>query len=167
VEPLLPVERFVAYQAALGLTPSTGERVELRRLPQFFADRLGWKELAETVAGVYHALPPEDQQRACVFGQNYGQAGAIDFYGPPLGLPHAISGHNSYHVWGPRGCSGELVMVIGDGHETLDRIFGSVELAATTHCPDCMPYEDDLSIWVCREPKVSLSDLWCEIGTYI
>ena len=49
----------------------------------------------------YRSLPPEDRSRACVFGRNYGEAGAIDFFGARDGLPRAVSGHNSYYLWGP------------------------------------------------------------------
>jgi hypothetical protein len=165
-KPVLPVERFVAYQAALGMEPGTSERKEVGRLPQFFADRLGWRELAETVARVHAALPVEDQARACVFGQNYGQAGAIEFYGRELGLPKAISGHNSYHLWGAGDCSGEVMLVMGDDAERLNELFESVELGATFHCDDCMPYENDKPIWVCRNMRLPFEQLWPQIGHY-
>src|SRR6266571_4343604 len=70
-------------------------------LPQHFADRFGWKEMVRSVARAYHSLPSYDQKRAAIFCQNYGQAGAIDFFGPTYGLPPAISGHQNYFVWGP------------------------------------------------------------------
>jgi len=159
-KPILPLERFVAYQAALGVEPGSDERHELGRLPQFFADRLGWRELAESVAAVHRSLPPDERARACVFGQNYGQAGAIDLYGPPLGLPRAISGHNSYHLWGPRGCTGEVVLVIGDDRESLAELFEQVEPGADYRCPDCMPYEAVKTIWICRRLRLPLAELW-------
>jgi len=132
-KPLLRVERFVAYQAALGMQPGTAERHAMGRLPQFFADRLGWRELAETVAQAHRALPDDERSKVCVFGQNYGQAGAIDFYGPALGLPKAISSHNSYHVWGPGDCTGEVLLMIGDEREDLRA--GLRERRAGRHLP--------------------------------
>lgn len=165
-KPLLPVESFVAYQQRLGLAPREMEHHEHGRLPQFFADRLGWPELAATAAGVYHALPEPDRTRACIFGQNYGQAGAIDFYGARLGLPKAISGHNSYHLWGPRSCTGEVVIVIGDHRERLEELFESVQLAAVHTCTDCMPYENNLPIWVCRGLRMSVDELWPQVASY-
>ncbi len=165
-KPVLPVERFVAYQALLGRKPSTGERKELGRLPQFFADRLGWRELAESVREVHEALPEADKRRACVFGQNYGHAAAIDFHGPALGLPAALSGHNSYHLWGPRGCSGEVMIVIDDDRESLESVFESVEQAGLYACDDCMPYESRKPIWVCRGMRIPLEDLWPRLKHY-
>ena len=90
-KPLLPVESYVRWAAMLGQKPTTGERKSLGRLPQFYADMHGWRELAEAVAKVHQSLPPADQARSCVFGQNYGEAGAIDFFAVELGSPPAIS----------------------------------------------------------------------------
>ena len=165
-KPVLPVETFVAYQAALGLGPSTDERKELGRLSQFFADRIGWPELAETVARVYSDLSPEEQAEACIFAQNYGQAGAIDFFGPELGLPAAISGHNSYWWWGHHDCSGRAVIIIGGDPEDHRRTFASVERATTYTCQDCMPYENDKPIWVCREPRIAIDEAWPRVRHY-
>ena len=108
----------------------------------------------------------EERAGACVFGQNYGQAGAIEYFGPPLGLPPAVSGHNSYWLWGPGSCTRELVVVIGGGRERLDERFRDVRLGAVSRCRDCMPYEDGLSIWVARGPKQSLRDVWPLVKHY-
>ena len=58
--------------------------------------------MAAEVARVYRALPEEDRKKAAIFGQNYGQAGAVDRFGPALGLPKALSGHLTYHRWASR-----------------------------------------------------------------
>jgi hypothetical protein len=166
-KPLLPVDLYVRYAARLGMKPSTGERQALGRLPQFFADMHGWPELAAAVAKVYAALPADEQSRACIFGQNYGEAGAIDFFGKAYGLPKAISSHNSYHLWGPRGCSGEIMIVIGGDEEDLLEFFTSVTRGATFTCADCMPYENDLPIWVARGLRRPVSELWPTIRSFI
>jgi hypothetical protein len=159
-KPLLSEDVYVRYAARLGFDPSTDENHELGRLPQFFADMHGWRELAEAVGEVHRALPEADRARACVFGQNYGQAGAIEFFGPDLGLPPALSGHNSYHLWGPGACSGEVVIVIEDDRESMEEIFETAEWAATFTCVDCMPYENDKQIWVGRKLRLPLAELW-------
>lgn len=69
--------------------------------------------MTETVARVHDRLPPEEQSQACVLAGNYGEGGAIDFFGEKNGLLKAISGHNSYYLWGPRRCNGETVVAIG------------------------------------------------------
>ena len=165
-KPVLRVETFVRYQAALGMEPGTDERKEVGRLPQFFADRLGWEELAETVAGVFHELSESEQLRACIFAQNYGQAGAIDLYGPPLGLPPAISGHNSYWLWGHRDCSGDVVIVIGGDVEDHRQTFARVDRATTYSCRDCMPYENNKPIWICRDARSPIEEIWPAVRNY-
>ena len=76
-------------------------------------------------AGAYNSLPPDVRLRTPVFGQNYGQAGAIDLFGPKYGIPEgsAISGHQSYYLWGPHGYTGESVIVMAERPERLAEIF--------------------------------------------
>jgi hypothetical protein len=165
--PVLPVETFVRYAAALGQKPGTEERQALGRLPQFYADMQGWREMAEAVAAVVHALPAEDRAKACVFGQNYGEAAAIEYFARDLDLPPAISGHNSYWLWGPGACTAEVVIVVGDGRERLEERFADVELGGVSHCADCMPYEDGRSIWVARGLKQPIASLWPRLKGFI
>ncbi|MCP3982241.1 MAG: glycosyltransferase family 39 protein [bacterium] len=165
-KPVLPIETYVRYAQALGVAPSTSERKEVARLPQFFADRLGWRELAETVQQVVQTLPAEQRERACVFGQNYGHAGAIDFYADELDLPPALSGHNSYHLWGPGSCDGSVLIVIDDRRERLEHLFDSVELGARYRCDDCMPYESEKPIWIGRDMRLPIEQLWPTLGHY-
>jgi len=160
VQPLLPVETFIRYNAWMGLEPESGERHEQGRLPQHYADMHGWRELAETVAEVARSLPPEDRANACVFGQNYGQAGAIDVFRSELDLPPAISTHNSYWLWGAGECTGEVVIVIGGRRDLLEEQFERSELAAVFDCEYCMPYEDDKEIWVAWGLQEPLEDIW-------
>jgi hypothetical protein len=91
-------------------------------------------------------------------GQNYGQAGAIDHYGPALGLPKAISGHLSYYLWGPRGYTGAVWIGLDDDRETLERLFQRVELAGHVSHPYSMPYEH-FDVYVCRGLKMPVAEL--------
>jgi hypothetical protein len=165
--PMLPVETFVRYAAALGQKPGTEERHAVGRLPQFYADMHGWRDMAEAVAGVVRTLPAEDRARACVFGQNYGEAGAFEYFARELDLPPAISAHNSYWLWGPRACTGEVLVVIGDGRERLAELFADVRLGGVSHCRDCMPYENGRSIWVARGLKRPIAEVWPRIKGFI
>ncbi len=83
------------------------ENRKLGPLPQAYADQFGWEEMVATVAGAYNGLPANLRAKTAIFAQNYGQAGAIDFFGPKYGLPKAISGHQNYFFWGPRDFTGE------------------------------------------------------------
>src|SRR5206468_7863938 len=102
VVPILSPDKLVAYMRAIRLQPPRTETSHTAALPQVFADQFGWKQMVGSVAHVYHHLRPEDEKRAAIFCQNYGEAGAIDFFGAKSGLPPAISGHQNYFLWGPR-----------------------------------------------------------------
>jgi hypothetical protein len=163
--PLLPPETMIRYSRAIGISQPRVENHPLGPLPQLMADRFGWPEMAAEVARIYHSLPPEDQKRAAIFGQNYGQAGAIDRFGPALGLPKAISGHLSYYLWGPRGYTGDVMIVMDDRRERLQELFQSVEYGGHVDHPYSMPYEH-FDVWVCRGPKEPLAAFWPEIKKY-
>ena len=70
-------------------------------LPQDFADMLGWREMAEKTARVYHALPDSVKEQTMVYGNNYGEAGALSFYRKQVGLPEIYSDDASYIFWMP------------------------------------------------------------------
>lgn len=161
--PMLSVDNYVRYAAALGQEPGTDERKAVGRLPQFFADMQEWRGLAEAVARAASRLDMSERHLACVFAQNYGEAGAVERFGPELGLPPVISSHNSWFLWGPGSCTGEVMLVLGGDREQLERLFDSVELGATFDCRDCMPYEDDLPVWIARRSHADLKALWPKI----
>jgi len=79
------------YMERLGIKVADGNQ-HAGRLPQHFADEFGWPEMVETVAGVYNALPAAERAKTAILAGNYGEAGAIDFFGSRYGLPKAISG---------------------------------------------------------------------------
>jgi len=149
--PILPVETFIAYEKALHITPTTAENQKLASLPQHWADMFGWPEMVATMASVYATLTPEERARAYILVDNYGEASAINFFGPALGLPHAISGHNAYYTWGPGPNPAADVMIDMNATVEDDRRFcADARLGAVHHHPYAMPYESSLGIVVCR-----------------
>ena len=127
----------------------------------------GWRELAEATARVVHALPASDRAGLCVFGQNYGEAGAIEYFGPQLDLPPAVSSHNNYWLWGAGRCSGRVFVVIGGRRERLAELFEEVDERGVSRCQDCMPYENGLPLWVVRGPRRPLVELWPRLKRFI
>jgi len=135
-------------------------------LPQLYADDFGWKEMAQVVADAYFKLPAEERKDCAIFGQNYGQAGAIDFFGAKMGLPNALSGHQSYFYWGPRGYTGSCMIVMGNRYEVLARKFESVEKVGTVFHPLSMPYEH-FDVFLVRKPKFgTLEKAWPELKNW-
>ena len=161
--PVLPVERYIRYAAALGIGPSTAERKELAELPQFYADMHGWEAKVATIADVYDQLAHEEQHQACVFTFNYGVAGAVTLLGRERDLPLAISGHNNYWLWGPGSCSGEVMIVVGSTEEWLSELFEEVDLGAIVDCGLCMPYENNQPIWIARGLRLPFTELWPDL----
>jgi Dolichyl-phosphate-mannose-protein mannosyltransferase len=157
--PVLSIDRLIAYQATLGVTPASDERHEMGRLPQYYADRFGWRELAQAISAVYLSLPEPERSTARVFARNYGEAGALEYYRGVYPLPEVICPHNNYWYWGP-GPDGGTLIVIGGDLPDLQRAFEHVELAGQTRCQHCMPYENGRPIYVGRGWKVSLNAIW-------
>jgi len=159
--PVLPSDATVSYVRSLSGNTVKSETFDTGVLPQHFADRFGWEEMTARVAEVYHSLPAADQASACIFTGNYGEAGALEFYAPSYGLPHVISGHNNYYIWGPAGCSGETVILIGAGDlQDLQEVFSDVREVSRTHCTYCMPFENNLPIYVAHGLNAPLQELW-------
>ena len=166
--PVLPPEKLVAYMRAIHIEPPRTETSHTAALPQVFADQFGWKEMVASVAHVYHHLRPEDRERAAIFCQNYGEAGAINFFGREFDLPQAISGHQNYFLWGPRDYTGEVVLVLDERADREREQFAFVEdLGQVVSSPWAMPYERQLHIYLCSGLKVSLPEFWPRLKKWL
>ena len=128
-----------------------------------FVEQIGWPELVETVADIYAGLPAEEQSRTGILASNYGEAGAINLYGPVYGLPEAISGVNSYWLRGYGNPPPQTLIVVGLPRNVAEDFFETCDLAAhvtnrygvkneeTTRHPD---------ILVCRGLRESWPEFW-------
>jgi len=167
VLPVLPVESFIKYQARMGVKAPREERGKAAKLPQQYADMFGWQNMAATVAEVYNSLSPDEKQKCVIGASNYGEAGAIDFFGKNYGLPNAISSHNSYWIWGPGDKPGEVLIVVGGNAKDYQAMYEDVEQAATITCEYAMPFETDLPVFLCRRPKMTLQQVWPHLKNFI
>lgn len=159
VVPVLPIEKLIAYQETIGFTPPKSEVAHDSPLQQIFSDQFGWREMVEKTAQVYNELPPDERTKAGIFASNYGEAGAIDFFGAAYGLPKAISGHQSYFLWGPRDYTGEVLIVLGSKKEDAEKNCESVEEKLEVNHPLSPSYEK-YKILVCRKTKKPLPEIW-------
>ncbi|HET6273760.1 MAG TPA: glycosyltransferase family 39 protein [Bacteroidota bacterium] len=158
---ILPVESFVRYQSMLGMTPSSNEGHKLTNLPQFFADRFGWEHMAKVTAQVYASLPDSDKQKCLIYGRNYGEAGAIDYFGREFGLPPAISQHNSYWYWSLEHLKQDATLiVIGVTKDRMLQDFEEVQEAGIIQSEYAMPYENDLPVLICRKLRRPILEVW-------
>lgn len=159
--PVLPPSIMARYAARAGVsgavTTNMGDRLPL---PQDYADMLGWKEQAAAVARVYHALPEEERRKAIVVADNYGEAGAVDLYGPALGLPPVISSAGTYWYFGPGTLPGEVAVVLGEEPEGLRRFADSVVVAAEITNEWAVHEEMDVKVLVARRPRTTVQAIW-------
>jgi hypothetical protein len=158
--PVVPIELFVKYTGRSVWEGIKGERHELGRLPQHFADRFGWDEMAISVWVAYDKLSAEDKSKACVLMGNYGQAGAIWVLGGQYNLPKPISGHLQYYFWGTRGHSAEVVISIGIDAKNLEDHFDDIKKVRDHACRWAIRHEKYLDVYVCRKPRRSLEQMW-------
>jgi len=157
--PVLPVETFIRYQHWLGIPPSTEERGDkLGRLSQMYADMFGWPEMAAQMAQIYNHLSLEDKTDCVIGASNYGEAGAIDFFGKDYGLPNAISTHNNYWFWGPGDKPGKVLLVIGGSKEDYEGLYEDVWQVSAFANPYAV--ESGKPIFLCRKPKGTLQAFW-------
>lgn len=167
VLPILPIEDFLAYQSALGgFRPVVYERSRPGLLPLQFEAELGWEEMVQATAKVYAALPPAEQANTAIFGNDYSEAGAIDYFGPKYGLPTAISHHVSYWLWGPQHYDGKTVIVLGSDGTGDREHFGSVEIAGRVENPFSRP-DENFDIYLCRDLTGGLHALWPRIKKWV
>ncbi|MFY9801544.1 MAG: glycosyltransferase family 39 protein [Candidatus Acidiferrales bacterium] len=159
--PVLPVDMFLKYSQMFPYSRDVKtERDSTTTLPQLYADMFGWENMAQQISLVYHHLPQAEQSGCAILAGNYGEAGAIDHYGPSLGLPKAISGHNSYYYWGPRDYTGSCVILFGERADQYKEYFGESNLVATITDPHAAVAEQNVHVYLCRKPSAPLATLW-------
>jgi len=160
--PIVPSEPMARYATRLGISAATQTNWGTQlALPQDYADMLGWREKADAVAMVVSSLAPEERERAVLYGDNYGQAGALDLYGRRMGLPPVVSLAGSFFLFGPGDRPGEVLVLLGVEPEDLyDLQCRSLETPARVTNPWAVPEEDDVPVVVCRGPNTTLQELW-------
>ena len=163
--PVLPAQGLVAYTKLLGLTGRDATPAHL--IQPLFAEEFGWDRLAQDVAHVYFALPDNIRAHTAIYADTYGDAGALDFFGPRHGLPPAISSQNNYYLWGTRGYDGTTLVAIGATRiDLLRRYYRSVTLARTSTEPYKWIVEGPSPIYLCRDPIAPLSQIWPHLRWY-
>lgn len=159
VVPILPVDKIVPYEAALGIKTSRTEVAHSGPLPQHFGDEFGWPEMVQAVAGVYNSMPSAQRAQTGILAGNYGEAGAIDFFGPRYGLPNAISAHQNYYFWGPRDYTGEELILLQWSLEDAQRWCQEVQVGPALD-PQYGMGEEHYAILTCHKLKEPLAQAW-------
>jgi hypothetical protein len=164
--PVLSPHLMAAYTERLGLIPPMEEGKDTE-IPQWFADRTGWEQFVDDVAGVVGRLDPADRRRAIILVPSYGQAGALELLGRGRGLPPAYAVQNNYYHWGPPPAPVDVAIMTGPfGEDVVRRLFGIVDRAWIHDCPWCTPWRDEIPIWVVRGPNLPMAEAWPGLKHY-
>ena len=136
-------------------------------LPPFFADRFGWREEATEVRRLVATLSPADRAQLAIICDNYAEAGSLQFYAPDL--PPALSGQNSFYLWGFGHATGQVVLYItGRQPEDLRHFYGEVTAVGTlNHSPYMLGAERHQQIYLLRKPHQDMLTFWRTVKVYI
>jgi hypothetical protein len=166
--PVLSPESYLRYQAKLPFKIQPDEKSMLAEpMPHYYSWCFGWEEMVKGVAKAYYGVPPENRADVAVFATNFAPAGAIDLIGPKYGLPKAISGHQSYWLWGPRNYSGQTMIVVGVKREDASKWFDEVTVITELYNPYAPPWENR-PVLLCRGLKHfgSLAEAWPKLKNW-
>ncbi|HXZ79593.1 MAG TPA: glycosyltransferase family 39 protein [Terriglobales bacterium] len=164
--PVLSAEGFLHYETKLPFALPVSEKSHRgAAMPQYYSDQFGWEEMTAAVARVYGALTPEERKEACIGAGNYGEAGAVDFFGPKYGLPNAISGHQSYFLWGPRNCTGKILILLGERPDEWQERCDRLDVAAELYHPYAIRFENG-PVLVCHGFKSNVQEIWPRVKNW-
>jgi Dolichyl-phosphate-mannose-protein mannosyltransferase len=164
--PVLSPQKFVAWSKTMHYAPKDSENHDATILPQFYADRFGWHEMVEKVARIYSSLPPEERAVTGIYTGNYGEASAINLFGSQYGLPVAVSGHQTYWLWGPHGYTGqEMIIINGAKLGDMKAYYDSCVIADQMDNPLSMPWEKK-PIYLCHGRKSTYAADWKDFKFY-
>jgi hypothetical protein len=158
--PLLPVEKFIAYEKWLGAKPESPEKQKLEDLNQFYADMFGWENWAVFTSNQYLKLSAQDRANCVTFSHNYGEAAALDFFRAKYALPPVVCGHNNYYFWHDTNLTAKVWLVPTKDPNWWRARFASVDSVGFYHCAYIMPYENDYTFYICRGMKISSGEFW-------
>lgn len=164
--PILPPHKFIAYEQRLGYKPKDSEVHAATALPQFYADRFGWHQMVRKFTSIYNSLPPDQRAVTGIYVGNYGEASAINLFGPKYGLPVAISGHQSYWMWGPHGYTGqEMIIFNGATLAEVKPYYDSCVVAGQLDAQWSMPWEKG-TIFLCKGRHGTYASDWKDFKFY-
>lgn len=159
--PILSPQGTARYAQALGVGAAVRtNRGDRDRLPQDFADMLGWEEQARALRAAYASLSAAEQRQAVIIGGNYGEAGAAEFYSGRYGLPPVVSTAGSFWFFGPGERPGNVAITIGASEEDLRPFFDDVRPAGHVVSPWSVAEERDVRVLIARRPKMTLQAAW-------
>lgn len=159
--PLFGWEQTAAFAARLGVTTALKtNQGDVERLPQDYADMIGWEEQAQALARAVQSLSPAERAEAVIFGANYGEAGAAEFYREKYALPPVVSDAGSFWFFGPGTRPGTVMVNIGSDSADVAELYGDVRVFEVIRSPWSVAEEREVRVLIARGPKQSLQAVW-------
>jgi len=81
-------------------------------------------------------------------------------------LPRVICPHNSYWFWGVGDTHITTFIRLGGKESDHSKNYGAVTLAGVHTCRYCMPYENNLNIFVARQRRRPIEEVWVESHSF-
>lgn len=163
--PVLTYDEMVVYaekSKRFGLEGALRwEDGRVHSLPQDYADMTGWEELGEKVATVYQNLSATEKAQCAIYAENYGEAGAVKYFGKKYGLPEPICFNETFLLWAPDSANTNMVIYINDETDDIDYFFSEVKRVGEISNPYAR--ENGLPIYLCRNPQNGFADFYREM----
>jgi len=158
--PVMKPDQYVRFMRSIGMEKNQRwEDGRYHELPQDYADMIGWKELTGIVRDAYYSLTPEQREHCTIFANNYGEAGAINFYGQNFGLPNVISFHDSYLYWAPDSIADEYLIKVGESDDLVE-MYHDVQIIGRISTPYAREY--GVPVYIFKNPKVDVDKYYQE-----
>ncbi|WP_232817855.1 ArnT family glycosyltransferase [Winogradskyella tangerina] len=158
--PILPIEKYTDYMNL--------EEVDGRyELTGDFADMHGWEEQVKLVDSVYKSLTEDERVNCVLWAENYGEAGALKIIGKRYGLPNPISRHGSFWTWGYGNKNAEVWISLGNEKASVEYVFEDIELVKMITHKYAIDEENNIPLYICRNPKVDIEEWWSIYEPYI
>ena len=161
--PIWPAEKLAHYSQKLnaaGTEVTRWEDGKLHALPQDYADMLGWPELA---ALVQTAIDTAEDDHYVIFGENYGQAGAVSHLCKTDIRQRTYSFSDSYRLWAPEHMppgTNTLIYINDELGEDVQALFSNIQQIGAITNP--LAREHGTGVWLCRQPRTDLDAFWAE-----
>ncbi|WP_299123353.1 glycosyltransferase family 39 protein [uncultured Winogradskyella sp.] len=159
--PILSIDNYVKYA---NLKEQNDGRIELTG---DYADMFGWEEQVRLVDSVYRNLSTTEQKNCVIWGENYGEAGALKIIGKEYNLPNPISRHGSFWTWGFGNKNAEVWISLGNEKPAVDYAFDDVQLVKIITHKYAIGEENGIPLYICRNPKVDIEAWWQAYEPYI
>ncbi len=160
--PVFPQKQMEAYcsffSKHISPAPMRNEQNSYYPLPQDYMDMTGWEELAGLASVAYNQLDSLQKKDCIIYANNYGQAGAIDFYGKKYHLPDAVSVNDSFIFWAPDSLNTHNFIITDNRLGDIPRLFNNYREIGEIN--NYYFRENGLKVYLCQDQTPLLNEFF-------